>query len=134
MQRTLSFARPLFFVAGAVAMLLTLDRYWPVRLASSIFLCGYAIRWASVDRAWLPLRHRFGVSEITGVRIAMMFYAAAGVPGVVGAVLYLPPAGAAIFCVFPLAWSAGCIWVLRRIPNASPAGQIASQVHKAGQP
>ena len=128
MRRILPFAQPLFLVGCALAVLLPAESPWLARAAVSVFLFGYSVRCASVDRAWVPLRHRLGVSEATGLSVAMMFYAAAGVPAIAGAVLYLPPAGAAMFSVFIIAWSAGWLWVLRRIWHPSPAGQVGSRV------
>ena len=132
MGRRWSFAQPVLIAAGAVAVLISAGGPWLARLAVSVFLCGYAIRWASVDRAWLPLRRRLDVSEATGLRVAMMLYAVAGLPAVAAAVLYLPTAGAAILCGLLLAWSAGWMWALRRIWYASPADQTGSRGHKPG--
>jgi hypothetical protein len=52
MRRMLSFAQPLCLVASAAVVMVPNGGWWLPRLAVSIFLCGYAVRWASVDLAW----------------------------------------------------------------------------------
>jgi len=126
MRRILSFAQPVCLVASAAVILIPNGGLWLPRLAVSIFLCGYAVRWASVDPAWLRPRERLGVSEATGISVAMILYAIAGLPAIMAAVLHLPPAGAAIFSGLLLAWSAGWVWALRRISYASPSDRAGS--------
>ena len=126
MRGIVAFAQPVCLVACAVAVVVPTGGLWLPRLALRIFLCGYAVRWASVDRAWLRLREWLGVSEATGISVAMILYAIAGLPAIMAAVLHLPPAGAAIFSGLLLVWSAGWVWALRRISYGSQTNQASS--------
>jgi hypothetical protein len=115
MPRVFSLFHPIGVGTVALATLLPPGRLWLLRAALSVFLSGYAIRWIAVDRAWSPFRQRWRVTEAAGLRAAMVMYAAAGIVAIVGAVLYLPRASAAIVGVFLLAWSAFWTWALRRM-------------------
>jgi hypothetical protein len=113
--RIFSFIQPIVIVVAALGTAVPPGRLWLLRAALSVFLCGYAIRWVAIDRAWSPLRERLRVTEAAGLWLAMVLYAAAGVVATAGAILGLPRVFAAIVSVFLLAWSAFWIWALRRM-------------------
>jgi hypothetical protein len=104
MRRLIGIIQPLFLATVGVALIVTSGAGFWFWFALGVWLVGFAIWTAAVNRAWAGLRRRAGVSVATGLRVAFSLYILAGAMAGFAGLIYLERAGAVIAAFFALCW------------------------------